>query len=184
MICGTKVILRPVLDSDLGSFREWDDDNEIIQWAGKKFLSEHHIYIWYDSLRKDRTRIALSILQNNGNLIGEMELEHISWRNGTAELKIFIGEKRLWNQGYGTDAINTLMSYIEARTMLSEIYLRVAKDNVRAVRCYKKCGFVARGILKAGKRKTEGHQDLVLMLRPLKRKLPASSVRRRTLEAD
>lgn len=174
MIYGCKVILRPVLESDLEKFKEWDDDHDIVRWAGKKFPSHQDIYIWYNSLRRDRTRLALSILKYDGDLIGEIELEHICWKSGSAELKVFIGQKHLWDQGYGTDAIATLITYVEQRTRLVEVYLRVARDNIRALRCYEKCGFIKRGILKAGSRAEEGFHDLILMVLRLKQRRHAS----------
>ena len=34
-------------------------------------------------------------------LIGDIELDHIAWRSGDAELRIRIGRKDLWNRGLG-----------------------------------------------------------------------------------
>ena len=73
--------------------------------------------------------------------IGDLELDHISWRRSEAELRIRIGEKEYWNKGYGTDAVRALLDLARNNLGLRHIYLRVYRFNHRAIRCYEKCGF-------------------------------------------
>ena len=42
---------------------------------------------------------------------GQWRLFDIDWRNRSAEIGIFIGEKNFWNQGYGTEAMRLMVKY-------------------------------------------------------------------------
>jgi len=74
-------------------------------------------------------------------LIGVESIMKIDWYNRHGELGIFIGDKRYWGLGYGTEAIILLLDYAFNILNLNKIYLRVIEYNVRAIRAYKKIGF-------------------------------------------
>ncbi|MEW6524876.1 MAG: GNAT family protein [Bacillota bacterium] len=160
---GSKVFLRSLHEGDLDAVRRWDDDEEIVLWAGKKFETPLESATWLRDTMEHRGRWALAVMTTGGQLIGQIELDNITWRNGSAELKVCIGEKSFWDQGYGTDAVRTFLDYVLAHSNIQYIYLRVKSDNLRAIRCYEKCGFRKEGILRAGRRQRRGFHDLVLM---------------------
>ena len=62
--------------------------------------------------------------------------------NKQAELGILIGDKEYWDDGYGTDAVNMMVEHIFRTSNLERIYLKTLDWNVRAQRCFHKCGFV------------------------------------------
>ncbi|MBI4267241.1 MAG: GNAT family N-acetyltransferase, partial [Chloroflexi bacterium] len=66
---------------------------------------------------------------------------------GEAELGIMIGDRDYWNNGYGTDIVNTLSDHAFRKTNLKRIYLKTLEENSRAQRCFQKCGFVPCGRL-------------------------------------
>ena len=72
----------------------------------------------------------------------------IDWRNGSAELGIYIGETDEWGKGYGTDTLNALVDFGLGELRLERIWLRVLDSNARAIRSYEKAGFVAEGTLR------------------------------------
>lgn len=74
--------------------------------------------------------------------------DYIDWKNRNAELGITIGEKAYWGQGYGTDAIRTLLDLAFREMNLHRIFLRVDEDNARGIRCYEKVGFRQEGTLR------------------------------------
>ena len=53
-----------------------------------------------------------------------------------------IGDRDYWNQGYGTDVVNTLVSHVFSTTSLKRIYLHTLTWNLRAQKSFQKCGFV------------------------------------------
>jgi RimJ/RimL family protein N-acetyltransferase len=142
---------------------DWDDDSEIIQYLGKKFISRDTCVTWFNTLAASRGHRVMAIERHDGRLIGSIELEHIDWRGGRAELSICIGDKKCWGQGFGADAIRVFTDFAFYRLNLAHIYLRVYRGNVRAIRCYQKCGFRKEGLLKLTERQLERHDDLLLM---------------------
>lgn len=97
-------------------------------------------------IKPHRYRVAYKIMLQD-KVIGEIELDHIAWRSGEAELKISIEHEDLHNQGYGTDAVRTLLEQAFVNMNLKRVYLRVQATNTNAIRCYEKAGFKKEGRL-------------------------------------
>ena len=149
MIVGKKVRLRPIERDDLPRFVEWFCDPEV-----RRHLT---IYLpfslaqeerWFENMlgRLERQEdVLLAIETADGVHIGNLGLHGINWKDRSAELGIAIGEKAYWNQGYGTDAMRTLLGLAFRELNLHRVLLRVDADNARAIRCYEKAGFQREG---------------------------------------
>jgi RimJ/RimL family protein N-acetyltransferase len=77
--------------------------------------------------------------------IGMIGLRSTLLPHCAAELSTWLG-KQYWNQGYGTDAVRTLVDYGFRALRLHKVFLRVLVLNTRAIRCYEKCGFQCEGV--------------------------------------
>ncbi len=97
-------------------------------------------------VRPHRYRAVYQIMLRD-EPIGEIELDHIAWRSGEAELKISIHEEELHNHGYGTKAVVALLDQAFSKMSLNRVYLRVHANNSIAIRCYEKAGFRKEGRL-------------------------------------
>ncbi|HHV78336.1 MAG TPA: GNAT family N-acetyltransferase [Firmicutes bacterium] len=160
---GKFTYLRPIMEEDLEKLLEWDNDPEINRWTGKKFESLEQGHRWLGSSRAGRSnRLAFAIVKHDGRLVGDLEFEQVNWRSKMAELRISIGDKTQWGKGLGTDAVHCALRFAKERLRLKRMYLRVAADNSRAIKCYIKCGFRKRGVLRVSHTR-EGMQDLILM---------------------
>lgn len=148
MIYGELTVLRPFCPADTAHVLAWSLDPEIHRLVeGDYPRSPMDILAWTREMQRNRQKKYYIILDQSQAPIGDVELDHICWRRGEAELRIRIGEKRLWNQGYGTDSIRALLAHAFNRMNLRRIYLRVFADNRRAIGCYRKCGFKPEGVL-------------------------------------
>jgi len=114
MIVGKKVRLRPIEREDLPRFVEWFSDPEVrrhlLVYLPFSLVQEER---WFESLlgRLERQEeVLLAIETADGVHIGNVGLHAIDWKNRNAELGIAIGEKACWGQGYGADAIRTLLA--------------------------------------------------------------------------
>lgn len=136
--------LRPTVEPDLPKLLAWDNDPEITRWAGKRFERYEEAREWYLS-RRSLQRRTFAIEMGDGELIGEIEVSNISWRLHTAEMRIFIGDRALWDRGLGEESVRVLVSGLFETTSLNELFLKVDETNLRAKRCYAKVGFRARG---------------------------------------
>ncbi len=154
--------LRKLKPDDVEQLIKWDNDPELYQLTGKKFCHQHDGVRWWQALARDRQRVALAIVNDEGQLIGDIELEHIAWRRREAELRVSIGDKTYWNGGYGSEAVAQMLQLAFDELKLKRVYLRVRCDNRRAVRAYQKLGFRVTARLKANGR-LDGAAELWLM---------------------
>lgn len=152
---GRRVVLAPLREEQREVIRRWLHDPETARFMG--------VGGW-DSPPPQAEVLPMAIVTRSGErVIGYVALRDVSWRLREAELSMCIGEKDFWGQGLGADALRAYLAYIFSTTRLLRVYLRVYADNGRAIRCYRKCGFRVRGILRAGARRERGFRDLLLM---------------------
>lgn len=154
--------IRRLRHEDVPTLMAWDNDPDLFVLTGKKFAHDEAEKDWWSKLRHDRSRLVFAIVDDDGNLIGDVELQQILWRAREAEIRISIGDKALWNKGYGTEALSETVFAAFQFLSLERVYLRVRVDNYRAIKSYEKVGFRAVGRLAATGR-LEGYTDLQLM---------------------
>ncbi len=53
----------------------------------------------------------------------------------------FIGEVAYWNKGVGTQLVTSMVAYLIKEKQASRVVMDPQTRNVRALRCYEKCGF-------------------------------------------
>ena len=78
------------------------------------------------------------VLDENGRPIGTCSVYNVS--GDSAAIGIRIGERSCWGKGYGTEAVKQLLDWC-FDAGLEVIRLRVLAENLRAIGCYRKCGF-------------------------------------------
>lgn len=149
MLRGRKVVLREKRLDDAANDYAWRCDDELagldatpaLRHPFAEFLAEYTQELRYPSPR--RRRFAIENLE--GKHIGNLMYYDIDEGKGQAELGIMIGDRDHWNRGFGTDAITTLLEHIFSTTTLERIYLNTLDWNLRAQRCFEKCGFIPCG---------------------------------------
>ncbi len=160
-LIGKNVRLRPLLIQDLPKMVTWNCDDEIQSFVDCTLPSNlHNLERWYHENVPDRHYQIFAIETADGVLIGDLELDHICWSKREAELRIRIGEKNYWGQGFGSEALKLVLGYMFNEKKFLRIYLRVYTFNRRAINCYLKNGFRSVGILHRGVREWK---DIVLM---------------------
>jgi UDP-4-amino-4,6-dideoxy-N-acetyl-beta-L-altrosamine N-acetyltransferase len=164
MLKGERVTLRAIEREDIPRFLRWLNDPEVTRYLTIFMpLSREEEERWFEQQLGDRNRKVLAIETESGEHIGNISLEDIDWKNRRATLGIVIGEKERWGQGYGTDAIRTLLRFAFEELNLNRVQLDVFDFNERARRCYRRCGFREEGILRQA-HYTEGrYHDVVRM---------------------
>jgi len=177
IIPGERVLLRPIRPDDYPTIVAWSNDpqvNEYIEGDYPRTLEACPAR--YEDGRANRYSQRYAIVTHDDErLIGDIELDHIAWRSGDAELRIRIGAKEYWDQGYGTDAVMALVRHAFGRMNLSRIYLRVFSENQRAIRCYEKCGFRKEG--RITRRGPDGTPTRVYLMRLLREEVDAGKRR-------
>ena len=145
MITGSKIKLRDKSLADALDDYIWRTDPELawldaaplLTTTFSTYLSDYADELRYPS--PTRHRFAVETLE--GKHIGNCSYYNIDETEAEAELGIMIGNRDYWDMGYGTDTVTTLISYIFHQTNLKRIYLKTLDSNIRAQKCFKKCGF-------------------------------------------
>ncbi|MBA2176175.1 GNAT family N-acetyltransferase [Halobacillus locisalis] len=139
-----------------------NDVEDRYQWCLDKEVTKHlNMPEKYPPFSKDETRnwIQMCIDKTNGYEqkaivtdagihIGWIDLKNIDKLNKHAELGVAIGNKNYWGQGYGLSAMNQMLLWGFNALGLNKIWLRVEVDNEKAIKSYKRMGYVEEGILR------------------------------------
>ena len=103
---------------------------------------------WYESNTALKDTYTFAIETLDGVFLGGCGINSIDWKSSKVELGILIGNKEYWGKGYGTDAVKLLIKFIFEEMNINKIYLNVFSHNKRAIKSYKKCGFIVEGTLR------------------------------------
>ena len=138
---GQKCYLSPVDVNDAEKFTEWLNDFEVTK---NLLMFPYMISIgtekdFLEKLSREHTYSIIDIATNE--LIGNCGYDSVDHINQTAGIGIFIGNKKYWNKGYGTEALTLLMDFGFKVLNFHNIFLNVYSFNKRAIRCYEKIGF-------------------------------------------
>lgn len=166
LVEGDKINLRYIRPTDFSKVITWQKNKLLTYYVGNKLpASIRECEIRYSKTSNLLNQI-FGIEDKKGKFIGEIEIDHIKWKEKQAELFLYIGEEDLWGKGYGFDALKTFLNYIFSIKNFKCIYLRVYEHNERAIRCYEKCGFKKRGILKFNKDKINSDNLILMDIKP------------------
>ncbi|MCD6101589.1 MAG: GNAT family N-acetyltransferase [Candidatus Cloacimonetes bacterium] len=142
-LIGNKCYLSPINIEDAEKYTEWLNDLEVSKYLS---LSREQITLQkekeiLEDMSKTRAQVFGIIDKKTDNLIGNCSLFSINHPNKRAEFGIFIGDKRYWNKGYGTEATKLILDYGFNILNLNSIMLEVYSFNKRAIKSYEKIGF-------------------------------------------
>ena len=142
---GEFVVLREKRLADAPEDFGWRTDAELARFdAARPFAATYDDYV---ALFKDELsypspyRRTLAIEDPDGRHIGNAMYYNIDAIRREAEIGITIGERSCWGQGYGADAVRTLVKHIFRVTGFRRVYLKTLDWNVRAQRAFQSAGF-------------------------------------------
>jgi RimJ/RimL family protein N-acetyltransferase len=153
VIRGRRVTLRHssegFSEEEIARRYRWSLDQELQYWSGSipsaSTLAQFRHDIIATTQQFDPRRDQFAILDERRVLIGMISYYNWTPERGTAELGIYIGERQLWDRGYGTEAVRTLLDHLFQTTSLRAMYLNTYATNERARASYQKVGFVTMG---------------------------------------
>lgn len=168
MYRGKKIILRAYKDEDIDKAYKFVNDKELIKnlSPGIGFPTTYKEEVEFINSQKKNSKgtydFAIEVIEN-GEYIGGCGINDVNWQTRVAIVGIMIGNKDYWNNGYGTDTMNTLIRFVFQEMNINKIRLQVYSFNKRAIRCYEKCGFEIEGILKDEIYKEGKYYDEIVM---------------------
>jgi RimJ/RimL family protein N-acetyltransferase len=160
---GKKCYLSPIDVNDVEKFTEWLNDLEVTEnlIVYSQIISLENEKEFLEKLSREHT---YSIVDNDSNkLIGNCGFVSIDHLNQTAEVGIFIGDKKYWNNGYGSEALSLLLDYGFKALNLHNVSLRVYSFNERAKKSYEKIGFKIIGKNREALLRGNERHDIIFM---------------------
>ena len=168
MIYGERIRLRKLEKADLIQFVEWLNDPEVRSGIGVFLpMSQAEEDRWYEKMLErppEEHILVVEIRDEDGwRVIGSTSFFDFHWRSRKAEFGILIGDKSVWNQGYGTEVTRLMLKHGFETLNLHRIELRVFSTNPRARRAYEKAGYVLEGIQRQAEFRNGQYVDEHLM---------------------
>ena len=136
------------------AFANWFRDSELTRLFGSLPQHLESAKSVTRSLEKDAEEMSLETYYfsirtlDEDKLIGDVDLDIVTWPGRDAFVGISIGDREYWSKGYGTDAMNTLLRFAFTEINLRRVTLTVFEYNPRAIRSYEKAGFRHEGHLR------------------------------------
>ena len=151
MLEGELVRLRALESTDVERAFAWINDREVIRYLDARYPMSHadeERWLGEAPTNGFANGVRLAIETKDGVHIGSLDLHAARPEDRKAGLGIMIGDKAYWQNGYGTDAIVTLLRFAFDEMNLNRVWLHVFEFNERAIACYQKCGFREEGRLR------------------------------------
>jgi len=146
-LTGPAVILRAPRREDVAERLAPGRSPEIVHMfggdpAGIRPLTVEEARAWVDRLIDHPRAWAV---EHDGRLLGEVRLDSIDMRDRRARLATGLLDPAKLGYGLGRQAIRLVLDHAFGVIGLHRVDLRVVAYNVRAICCYRACGFVEEG---------------------------------------
>lgn len=102
---------------------------------------------WFEEIQEKQgeSQIYLGIFDSNADVVGDIQLSGIDWRNRTASLGAGIARRKDRGKGYCTDAALVMLRYGFDHLDLYRVSAATTSNNAGAIRILEKLGFVQEG---------------------------------------
>jgi RimJ/RimL family protein N-acetyltransferase len=148
MIHGKKVYLTELDRRNAETIRNWLNDPEI-----HRFLLVGHLPItreqeerYYDRMSEATDAFSFEIhIAADGRYIGNIGLKGVDLVHRHGEIGVVIGDRSVWGQGFGSDAIVACLGFAFQTLGLHRVSMRVHEEHPRAAALYRRLGFIETG---------------------------------------
>jgi RimJ/RimL family protein N-acetyltransferase len=145
---------------------EWINDHDVTQllFTGMRSANIELLTQQWEQDQRSQNEIAFAVCDKETDVfIGTTGLYRIEWVMRTAEFRIFLGDKKFWNRGIGTECTKLMVIYGFEKLNFNKVWLGVNASNGGAVRAYEKSRFVREGILRQEQYRNLQYYDVIRM---------------------
>ena len=154
---GKHVVLSNFLKEDI-SYQciSWLNDPEVVQYSSQRFIKHDFLSFqdYYESFEGTNNLFISIKLAKSNQMIGTMTAyfspRHRSERftHNTVDVGIMIGDKSKWGRGYGKDAWNTLLLWLEEEVNIRKITAGTLAINVGMIKLFEDSGMLLEEVTK------------------------------------
>jgi len=115
----------------------------------KYFVSSEYEKEWVKNAINVKNEVRVGVCRRDtGELIGLASIIAVEWLNRSARTQVLIGEKSLWGQGYGGQALYELLKFAFDERGFERIWVRILDSNTGSLALHRKIGFKDEGIMR------------------------------------
>lgn len=98
-------------------------------------------------INEDPSQLMLGMfLKTDESHVGNIKLDSIDQTHGTANVGLLVGERQLWGQGYGTEAIEALTGHAFQKLGVKKLCAGCYRSNHGSISAFLKAGYHQEGV--------------------------------------
>jgi len=147
-----RIFLRRLRDdeADYRLLDGWCSQEEIYRYFEQHILSPEEIRQKYRPRTREDAAVPVYMIENQGRPVGIVQYHRMvdadgEWcgirEDGAYEIDLFIGEAEARGRGIGRSCVELIGRHLFDEKGARMLVMCPVRDNVRAVRCYRRCGF-------------------------------------------
>lgn len=148
-ISGTRIYLREVRLSDVSDqYVAWMNDPDVNEFLETRFKPQTvaSITAYVRQMNTDPNNIFLAMMTVESDAhIGNIKIGPVNWFHRSADLSLFLGAKKYWGKGFGTEAIRLAADFAFNSLNLHKLNAGIYEGNQGSIRAFEKAGFVKEG---------------------------------------
>ena len=140
--------LRMLEQKDFAALVQWNKDKGadfLTQWSGGTAyyypLRETQLATRLDYSKRKHSDFHMFAVENDGELVGAVEIFNINMEDKTATMGRFILREDCRGKGIGCEAVKAVCHTAKKSYLVEVLYLYVYEYNISAQKCYEKAGF-------------------------------------------
>jgi len=146
---GERVTLRRPRLEDATHVFNWERDDEVWRYDPRRPYSHtmvEFLPIFERGYIRGNGRQYWFIIEDEQHIpLGTITYFNLDYRQGQVEIGLGLGVKSRWGQGYGPEAIRTLVQYLFTLPTIVRVYAETALANYPSRRAFAKAGFSEKG---------------------------------------
>lgn len=146
-----RLIIRPMVFSDVPALKEWLPDRSIyVYWGKAPGKAEKNPELMFEKAEKPSKSFHLGIAEKCGNqIIGDIWVYRIE-NDRMAQVALRLS-KDVHGKGYGTESLSAMTRFCFEHTELRRLWTEVDVRNIASCRVLEKCGYTREGSIRQGK---------------------------------
>lgn len=158
-MCAERIVLRMLRDdeADYRLLEFWCSQESVYRYFEQRILTGGEIREKYRPRTKENARVPVWMIEYEGRPVGIIQYQKISaedsWcgidEDGGYEIDLFIGEEEKRGRGIGRESVLLIARRLFEEKNARLLVMCPMKENERAIRCYRKCGFAEAGVFSA-----------------------------------